>query len=38
MVNDDAAETVPLLEEELRVEKQSVATGKVHVRTCRRKY
>ena len=31
MVNDDAAETVPLLEEELRVEKQSVATGKVHV-------
>ena len=33
MVNDDAAETVPLLEEELRVEKQSVATGKVHVRT-----
>ena len=32
MVNDDAAETeVPLLEEELRVEKQSVATGKVQV-------
>ena len=38
MVNDDAAETVPLLEEELRVEKQSVATGKVHVPYCRRKY
>ena len=31
MVNDDAAETIPLLEEEMRVEKQSVATGKVHV-------
>ena len=29
MVNDDAAETIPLLEEELRVEKQSVATGRV---------
>ena len=29
MVNDDAAETVPLLEEELRVEKQSVATGRI---------
>jgi uncharacterized protein (TIGR02271 family) len=33
MVDDDAVEAIPLLDEELRVEKQSVATGKVRVRT-----
>src|SRR5918995_1152152 len=33
MVSEREAEAIPLLEEELRVGKQSVATGKVRVRT-----
>jgi uncharacterized protein (TIGR02271 family) len=33
MLSKGAAEAMPLVKEELRVEKQSVATGKVRVRT-----
>jgi uncharacterized protein (TIGR02271 family) len=33
MTNEQTAEAVPLLEEELRVDKRSVATGKVRVRS-----
>jgi uncharacterized protein (TIGR02271 family) len=33
MTNDQTGEAVPLLEEEMRVDKRSVATGKVRVRS-----
>jgi uncharacterized protein (TIGR02271 family) len=33
MTNDQRGEAVPLLEEEMRVDKRSVATGKVRVRS-----